>query len=43
MSDSRTVYIAVTPAMRRVLAAMAENLVEMLDQLDGDEKPGRSR
>jgi hypothetical protein len=42
MTD-RTVYLAVTPAMRRVLAAMAENLLEMLDQIDGDpdlEEPG---
>lgn len=34
---ARTIYLAVTPDMRRVLAAMAENLLDMLDQIDGDE------
>lgn len=33
----RTIYVAVTPEMRRVLVAITENLIAMLDQIDGDE------
>lgn len=37
MITDKTLYLAVTPQMRRLLATMAEGLIEMLNEMDGAE------